>query len=169
MTTPVPSFIRNATVIRHPNLGYENMTATILLFITRKPTITPAEFKTHWDTKHVELLKSIAGENFPLTHTRHYIARQPENGSWPAVILIGAQEDFSYDGIAELVFPDESALQTFFGIMSAPEAAARIAEDEETFSVREKMKMVVMGEKSVSTKDYNSVSVPLKCSCLTSY
>jgi hypothetical protein len=85
-------------------------------------------------------LKSIAGEDFPLTHTRHYIARTDQNGSWAAAVLVGTQEDFSYDGIAELVFPDESAFQTFFGIVSAPEAAARIAADEENFIVREKMK-----------------------------
>ncbi|ORX94172.1 EthD domain-domain-containing protein [Clohesyomyces aquaticus] len=130
------------------------MTFSFLLFITRKPTISPEEFKTYWDTKHVELLKSIAGDNFPLTHTRHYIARPAEtNGSWPAAILIGSQDDFTYDGIAELVFPDESAFQTFFGIVSAPEAAAKIAADEETFIVREKMKAVVMGETSVTSRN----------------
>jgi hypothetical protein len=129
------------------------MTFSFLLFITRKPSINPSEFKTHWDTKHVELLKIIAGDNFPLTHTRHYIARTTGNGSWPAAVLVGAQEDFAYDGIAELVFPDEAAFQTFFGIVSVPEAAARIAKDEETFIVREKMKAVVMGETSVTCRD----------------
>ncbi|KAF2680809.1 hypothetical protein K458DRAFT_392481 [Lentithecium fluviatile CBS 122367] len=132
------------------------MTFSFLLFVTRRPTITPAEFKTYWDTKHVELLKLIAGKNFPLTHTRHYIARPGSaetNGSWPAVILAGAQEDFTYYGIAELVFPDESAFQSFMSIVSALEAEARIAEDEEPFIVREKMKAVVMGETSVASRD----------------
>ena len=117
--------------------------------------ITPVDFKTHWDTKHVSLLKSIAGEHFPLTHTRHYIARPAgnEDGFWPAVVLVGAQEDFAYDGIAELVFHDELAFQNFFGIVSAPEAAARIAEDEESFIVREKMKAVVMGETAVTARE----------------
>jgi hypothetical protein len=128
------------------------MAFSFLLFITRKPTITPAEFKTHWDTKHVELLKSIAGDHFPISHTRRYIARPAEqNNAWPAAVLVGSQEDFTYDGIAELVFWDEQAFRTFLAIVSAEEAAARIVTDEETFIVREKMKAVVMGETSVTS------------------
>jgi hypothetical protein len=92
------------------------MSFRFLLFITRKPTLTPAEFQSHWDTKHVELLKSIAGDAFPLTHTRHYIRRTAHDSSWPAAVLVGTQEDFTYDGIAELVFPSEAAFQTFFSI-----------------------------------------------------
>ncbi|KAF2462590.1 uncharacterized protein BDR25DRAFT_127518 [Lindgomyces ingoldianus] len=123
------------------------------LFITRKPTLTPTEFMTHWDTKHVELLKNITGEDFPISHTRHYIARPTEqNGTWPAAVLIGGQEDFSYDGIAELVFENEQAFQTFYAKVSDPEAAAKIAADEETFIVREAMKAVVKADTSVSLR-----------------
>ncbi|KAF1959505.1 hypothetical protein CC80DRAFT_406193 [Byssothecium circinans] len=130
------------------------MAFSFFLFITRKPTLTPAEFKKHWDTKHVELIKSIAGEHFPITHTRHYIARPTEqNSTWPAAVLVGSQEDFTYDGIAELVFHDEQAFQTFFATVSAPEAAAKIAADEENFTVREKMKAVVKGDTSVTSRD----------------
>jgi hypothetical protein len=129
------------------------MSFRFLLFITRKPTLTPAEFQSHWDTKHVELLKSIAGDAFPLTHTRHYIRRTAHDSSWPAAVLVGTQEDFTYDGIAELVFPSEAAFQTFFSIVSAPEAAARIAADESTFIIREQMKAVVLGETSVTRRE----------------
>lgn len=128
------------------------MTFSFLLFITRKPSLSPDEFKTHWDTKHVELLRTIAGEHFPLTHTRRYIARTSHDGNWPASILVGAQEDFTYDGIAELVFPNEAAFRAFFAVVSEPEAAAQIAEDEEAFIVREKMKAVVLGDTSVTSR-----------------
>ncbi|PSN69526.1 hypothetical protein BS50DRAFT_343546 [Corynespora cassiicola Philippines] len=123
-----------------------------LLFVTRKPCITPAEFKSHY-TKHVELVQSIAGEAFPLTHTRHYIDRTNNNGSWDATVLIGTQEDFTYDGIAELVFPSKTAFETFYSIISAPEAAAKIAADEETFILRDKMRVVVIGDKTITTKE----------------
>ncbi|KAF2705618.1 hypothetical protein K504DRAFT_460331 [Pleomassaria siparia CBS 279.74] len=129
------------------------MVFIVLLYITRKPTLTPSEFRHHWDTQHVQLLKSIAGEDFPITHTRHYIARPTEvNGAWQAAVLLGGQEDFSYDGIAELVFEDEDAFHTFFASVSAPEAAASIAEDEDRFIVREKTRAVVAGETSVTAR-----------------
>ncbi len=130
------------------------MTFSFLLFITRKPTITPAEFKEHWDNVHVELLKSIAKEHFPITHTRHLIARPAEeNGIWPAAVLIGAQEGFTFDGIAELVFEDETAFKTFYGLVSEPEAAAKIAADEETFIVREQMRAVVKSSTTVTSRN----------------
>ncbi|KAF2253687.1 hypothetical protein BU26DRAFT_516008 [Trematosphaeria pertusa] len=132
------------------------MPFTFLLFITRKPTLTPTEFKTHWDAAHVALLQSTAGPYFPLTHTRRYIARpaaEATTGSWPASVLVGTQEDFAYDWIAELVFEDEAAFQEFMGAVSEPEAARRIAEDEERFIVREKMRAVVLGETSVTSRE----------------
>ncbi|PVI00357.1 hypothetical protein DM02DRAFT_527236 [Periconia macrospinosa] len=130
------------------------MVFSFFLFVTRKPGLTPAAFKKYWDEKHVGLIKSIAGEHFPITHTRHYIARPAEeNSTWPAAILIGSQEDFTYDGIAELVFQDEQAFQTFFAIVSTPEAAAQLAADEEIFIVREKTKAVVKGDTSITSRD----------------
>lgn len=131
------------------------MSFTFFLFITRKPTLTPTEFKTHWDTVHIPLLQSIAGEDFPISHTRHYIARPPQqniDGTWPAAVLVGGQEDFPYDGIAELVFENEKAFQRFMGKVSEPEAAARIAADEEMFGVREAMRAVVKAGTSVTSR-----------------
>ncbi|KAF1967258.1 hypothetical protein BU23DRAFT_366027, partial [Bimuria novae-zelandiae CBS 107.79] len=101
-----------------------------------KPTLTPAAFKARWDA-HATLLKTIAGLSFPLTHTRRYIARTEGKGAWPAAMLVGTQEDFTYDGIAELVFEDKGAFETFIGVISAPEATARIAKNEDGFIVRE--------------------------------
>ena len=67
-------------------------------------------------------------------------------------MLVGSQADFDYDAIAELVFDDEAAFQTFFGVVSGKEAAERIARDEERFMVRERMRVVVVGEGVVTTR-----------------
>jgi hypothetical protein len=130
------------------------MSFRLLLFVTRRPDLSPEEFKAHWETKHVELIKSIAGDQFPISHTRTYLARpaQAENATWPAAVLVGSQEDFSYDGFAELVFADEAAFKSFFALVSEPENAAKIAADEEKFAVRESIKAVVIGDKTVTSK-----------------
>jgi hypothetical protein len=130
------------------------MSFRFLLFVTRRPDLSPEAFKTHWETKHVELIKAIAGDQFPISHTRTYLARpaQAENATWPAAVLVGSQEDFSYDGFAELVFPDEAAFKSFFALVSEPDNAAKIAADEEKFIVREAMKAVVIGDKTVTSK-----------------
>ena len=129
------------------------MAFTILLFVSRNPTLTPAEFMNYWDNNHVKLLKSIAGDKFPITHTRRYIARAENNKAWPASVLLGTQDDFTYDGIAELTFSDEAAFQSFYTLFTEPETAAKIAADEEVFAVRETLKAVVLGEVSVTTKE----------------
>lgn len=140
------------------------MPFTFLLFIPRNPALTPTEFKTHWETIHIPLLKSIAGPLFPLTHTRHYISRpaqdpshpdpksnsDKDNEAWPAAVLVGTQEDFTYDGIAELVFENEVAFHTFMAKMGEEENAKRISEDEERFIVRERMRAVVKGGTEVT-------------------
>src|SRR4051812_23600920 len=80
-------------------LANQTMTFTFLLFVTRKPTITPAEFKFHWNPTHVEVIKSSVGEAFPSPHPPRYIARPAEvDGTWPSAVLVGTQEDFTYDG-----------------------------------------------------------------------
>ena len=45
-----------------------------------------------------------------------------------------------------LIFEDEIAFQAFFGLVNQPEAADKIAENEEMFLDRSKMKVVILGK-----------------------
>ena len=97
------------------------------------------------------LVQSIAGDHFPKAHIRRYI-QQTENSTsatdndHPASVMVGAQSDFEYDAIAMLIFEDEIAFQAFFGLVNQPEAADKIAENEEMFLDRSKMKVVILGK-----------------------
>ena len=95
------------------------------------------------------LLRSLAGPDFPLSHTRRYIARtsstdKPGESKHPATVLVGTQADFEYDAIAELVFDDETGFLTFSAKMAEKEAAEQIAKDEEAFLDRARMTAVVL-------------------------
>lgn len=142
------------------------MTYTIVLFVSRKPGLSIADFKEHWEDKHVPLLKSVAGRAFPLSHTRHYVARVESGAGERAgvtsasgrrasaaapVVLVGNEEDVAWDGYAELTFRDELHFQQFFALVNDPEAADRIQQDEERFSDPSKFKVVVLGE-TISTR-----------------
>ncbi|ROV97390.1 hypothetical protein VMCG_06865 [Cytospora schulzeri] len=123
------------------------MTYSILIFVYRKPGTTPEQFRAHYESSHVPLIKDITGELFPLSHTRRYIHRTEgkaegteRNANSPASVLMGTQADFEYDVFAELIFPDVDAFQKFFGVAQQPENAARIAADEEKFLDRSKSK-----------------------------
>lgn len=130
----------------------------VLIFAHRKPGLSPAEFKSHYESSHVPLVQSLAGPLFPRSHTRRYIQRvqgstegSTDNASHPAVVLVGTPADFEYDAFAELVFDDETAFQAFFACVSQVEAAGRIAEDEEKFLDRAKMRVVLVDDCTVTS------------------
>lgn len=134
------------------------MPYTILIFAYRLPHLSPAAFKDYYETSHIPLLRSIAGPLFPNSHTRNYISRSEHpqgdvnNSTYPAAVLIGTQQDFEYDAIAELTFDNETAFQAFFGRISEPLAAKRIADDEDQFLDRAKLKAVLLEETTVTKK-----------------
>ncbi|KAL5045998.1 hypothetical protein BDW71DRAFT_182594 [Aspergillus fruticulosus] len=125
-----------------------------LLYVTRKQGLTPSEFKTHYDTVHVPLIKSLAGDDFPICHRRLYLARpEPgEDNSYPVVALAGSQEDFDYDCITEMTFADEAAFKKFFGRRMEPGTKEIIDADEEKFVDRTKFKVVVVGDVEETTR-----------------
>ncbi|PWY67881.1 hypothetical protein BO70DRAFT_366178 [Aspergillus heteromorphus CBS 117.55] len=108
------------------------MTISLLLLGTRNPTIPPSTFKAHLES-HVELIKRLTGDAFPLAHRRSYILRT-------------TQSDFEFDSVAELTFEDQAALERFQARVRAPEAAKLLKEDEDRFSDRGRLCIVRLGE-----------------------
>lgn len=119
------------------------------------------EFKEHYENIHVPLLKSVTGASFPISHTRHYVARAESGAGDRAgvrtastkrleatapVVLVGTKDDVAWDAFATLTFRDELHFQQFFALVNDPAAAERIQEDEEKFSDAEKFKVVVLGQ-----------------------
>lgn len=115
---------------------------TIVVFVTRKHELSPAEFHDHWENKHVPLLQRLAGASFPLSHTRHYLQRDETRADYPISPLVGHAADFTYDGFAVVSFASREAFQEFLPVMTSPE----VLEDEERFTDRDKMKAVVLGD-----------------------
>ena len=137
------------------------MPYTVVIVAYRKPGLTPLQFKHHYESKHVPLLRSLAGPHFPLSHTRHYIQRttpasapantiDTTNARYPAVTFVGTAADFEYDAWAELVFESADAFQGFFGVMTAPEAAKQIGEDEELFIDRARTRIAAVDQVEVT-------------------
>ncbi|KUI67767.1 hypothetical protein VM1G_02939 [Cytospora mali] len=135
------------------------MTYSALIYTSRKVGTTPEQFRAHYESSHVPLVKEITGAHYPISHTRRYIQRTAgkaegteRNANFPASVLIGTQADFEYDAIAELTFKDVGAFQTFFSIAQQPENAARITADEEKFLDRSMTTAVVVGETLITTR-----------------
>ena len=132
------------------------MPYVVLFFVTRKAGMLPADFKKHFETSHIPLMQSITGVHFPRTHVRRYLQRSDASTSstdpgvnrsnYPATVLVGKQEDFEFDAIAELIFDDKAASDKFFELINEKEALATRVKEEEMFLDRTKIKAVVVGD-----------------------
>ncbi|KAL2819652.1 EthD domain-containing protein [Aspergillus cavernicola] len=114
---------------------------TIVVFVTRKPGLSPGEFLDHWENHHVPLLQRIGGSRFPQSHTRHYLQHDETSPEYPVVPLVGQSADFTYDGFAVVSFENEAAFREFLPVMLSSE----VLEDEERFTDRARMKAVALG------------------------
>ncbi|GAB1200349.1 hypothetical protein APSETT444_009719 [Aspergillus pseudonomiae] len=138
------------------------MSLKVLIYAYRKPGLSLEEFKKHYEA-HVDLVKHLSGEDFPLSHRRSYVARNTvetpvedasgRNPLTPATVLLGQQTDFDFDAYAELTFADQAAFQAFGAKVYAPDAAAQIAADEEKFLDKSKLVMAMLGDKEAGCND----------------
>src|SRR4051812_38094370 len=130
------------------------MAFRILIKVYRKPGMSPQEFQSHYEDNHVPLIKSLAGPQFPLSHTRRYIQRSSDAVSnYAAIILSGTQEDFDYDALTEMAFEDEATLQSFFRFMNAPDVKEKIDADCAKFMDLTKAQLVVLGNVLETRRD----------------
>jgi hypothetical protein len=104
------------------------MPLRVLVIAYRKPCLTPHEFHTRYEA-HAALIKRLAGDTFPISHRRTYIARTtvhspppppPEAGvttspnpTTSPTMLRGAQAYEDFDAFAELGFADQAAFERF--------------------------------------------------------
>ncbi|KAJ0420279.1 EthD domain-containing protein [Aspergillus carlsbadensis] len=131
------------------------MAVRALIIAYRKPGLTPDEFHTRYEA-HAALIKRLAGDTFPISHRRTYIARTtahtpPEgatqrNATTPAAMLRGTQADADFDAIAELTFADQASFERFAGRIQVPEIAAELAADEEGFLETQTVTIVMVGD-----------------------
>ena len=127
------------------------MTFTLVAQIKRKATLTPQEFRNHYDTVHVPLLKSLVGPAFPLTHTRHYITRLLESPFPPMRYREGFKgSEIEFDAISIMVFRNAEHFEEFRNVFFQVEVQKTMKEDEERFQDTE-WKMACKVEEPVVT------------------
>ncbi|GKZ24653.1 myo-inositol-1-phosphate synthase [Aspergillus brasiliensis] len=98
------------------------MPVRLIILAHRKSSITPDSFRER-DESHVQLIKRLTTDAFPLAHRRSYLARDPGTNT---TVSLGRTPDyeFDFDATAELTFADQAALQAFRAKLSRPEVAS---------------------------------------------
>lgn len=110
------------------------MAIKILWMLKRKPGITPAQFREHYERSHAAIARKYVG-HLLMSYTRNY---QTEAWGGTATDPAGfRQRPFDYDCITELIVADEATVDEMGRIFSEPEASAALIEDELKFLDRE--------------------------------
>jgi hypothetical protein len=98
----------------------------VLILLKRKPGLTFAEFREHYENSHAKLGEKYFGHLFQ-SYCRNYI---------PSGMPLGEEDqrvELAYDCITELIFRDDQAYLEFRRLAGDPEVRRVLIEDEELF------------------------------------
>ena len=110
-----------------------------LLFLKRKPGMTPEEFQHYYENVHSKLGRQIAPDVGAIKYVRRYI--HPLDGS-----LDRRAEDMEYDEITEVWFDDYDKFKAVAERVSRGELAKEVEEDEAKFMERAKTRFATVIE-----------------------
>lgn len=119
--------------------------AKLIFFLKRKPGITPAEFREHYEQSHSRFAQKYIG-HLLTGYVRNYptfAALDPSNvpeGSEPAFYDIG------YDAITEMRVKDMAAVEEIGRIFNDPEIQPILKADERKFLDDSKTVMIICDE-----------------------
>jgi hypothetical protein len=117
-----------------PKAKGATMSIKILWMLKRKPGITPAQFREHYERSHAAIARKYVG-HLLISYTRNY-----QTEAWGGTASDPAgfrQRPFDYDCITELEVADEAAFEDMGRIFGTPAASAELLEDELKFLDRE--------------------------------
>jgi hypothetical protein len=136
------------------------MPYTVIVYETRNPSLTPAEFANHYDNVHIPLLKEVVGQAFPVSHHRYYFKRVEgggettgtESGTAPPLVFYGTAEDFTYDAVVLMVFEDIEHFIRFKDAYDQSPRKAEIDAEEDTFIIKSRLKAVASEDAHVTLR-----------------
>lgn len=113
------------------------MSYIVLLLVHRKPGLSSAEFRHHYENVHLPLIKSLASSLFPLSHTRRYTQHADEDHA----ATVGG-----IDCVTEMHFNAASDFTRFSEFLVSASVATKVQKDCEVFMDPSKTDVVIMGD-----------------------
>jgi len=118
------------------------MPYTALVHIWRKPGVSPKAFQDHFEKNEMPYLRQIAGDTFPIKHTRYYLKRAEEEGN-EADLVRGEQTDFTFDAVVLLEFTEKEHADRFLERTHEP-SHLQMYEDHPLMPDRSKSRAVLL-------------------------
>jgi hypothetical protein len=154
------------------------MALTILMFYTRRPDFTPAQFREHMESKYLPIVKEVMGCQIPVMTTLRYVERcgsgfgdrlgatlasKYRNDENAPVLLVGYPKDLGWDAMVEMSFKDDLHLMQGYAATNSAEGQ-RIRDAEEEFTVPDAMKVVLMDRVFLTDRKEDEEEVSACCS-----
>jgi hypothetical protein len=123
------------------------MPYSVLCLTRRRPDLTFAEYKNHYETVHAPMVTRLLSPHAPDTYVRHYIDHSDETAFY-----VGKPEEVEYDCCAVFTYKDKAAWQLGLTRFYSPDLQGPVTADEEKFLDRSCTKLVVVGESPCTFK-----------------
>ncbi|MCW1428880.1 EthD domain-containing protein [Novosphingobium sp. JCM 18896] len=123
----------------------------VLHFIKRKPHLTHAQFKAHFERSHAAMALKFCGHLFA-DYRRNYVDTAWFGGDSRVAGSGYAQQDWTWDLISEWILPSEEALQEIYRIMQEPDKDHLFRADEDRFIDRTATVTVICDVHDVGTE-----------------
>lgn len=105
------------------------MVYQVVAFTKRKAGVTLQEYKDDLENKHIPLFKEITGDEFPLSHTRHYLTQDDAGNT---ATLLGNADPSTFDAMAVAIYEDKAHWERVVAILRSPENRSRMQGSADT-------------------------------------
>ncbi|MBU6269051.1 MAG: EthD domain-containing protein [Sphingomonadales bacterium] len=113
----------------------------VMWLLRRKPGISHAQFRHHYETSHAVLGERHLG-HLMTAYRRHYVAPAEAAGSAVMQAVLGAK-GWDYDCIADWEMADAAAFEQVVATLSDPEIGKLFHDDEEHFLDRSSVRLML--------------------------
>ncbi|KAH9909106.1 EthD domain-containing protein [Xylariomycetidae sp. FL2044] len=121
------------------------MSIRIYTFSSRRPDLSPGQYKEYYEKTHAPLILSLLGDAAPLSYIRNYISRSNDaTQNYPAQLLMGQGQELDFDCVCESVFRDQVHLERCLAELNRPDKREQREADEANFLDMSKLKVVTV-------------------------
>ncbi|KAF2016113.1 hypothetical protein BU24DRAFT_422450 [Aaosphaeria arxii CBS 175.79] len=136
---------------------WRDMPYTIVIFLSRKPGLSLSTFQNDYETVHIPLLKKVVGDEFPLSHTRHYVDRTDAKARQDDDYLFVSQDSFEYDVVTVYTFANRAHWMRFLERCESNLNIGRLKESENRLIREDGIRMIRMGDTRSTGKNGGEV------------
>lgn len=109
------------------------MPVVLHLLVFRKAGTSAQEFRQHYESVHLPLMRSISGDQFPVSHIRRYIPKSRSGDHEQAQVVTGSSDEFLHDAVAEITYRDMDHFLAHSAILQSNEHRVTVQDDCEKF------------------------------------